>query len=52
MLVVFPPIFVVNTKIIFGYNFGASLNNKALHRFKKELHSGMRLIDLYKILTL
>ena len=52
MLVVFTPIFVVDTEIIFGYNFGTSLNNKALHGFEKELHSGMRLIDLYQILTL
>ena len=25
MMVVFPPVFVANTKIIFGYNFGALL---------------------------
>ena len=37
MLVVFSPIFVADTKIIYGYNFVAPLSNKTGEAFCEEL---------------
>ena len=37
MLVVFPPIFVVDTKIIYGHNFVASLIENSFHIFSESI---------------
>ena len=55
MLVLFPPIFVVDTKILFGYNFVAFLNkyNKAqklkkLDLVEKEVNYFLNKYNVYK----
>ena len=43
MLVVLPPIFVADTKIIYGYNFVAPLNDPNSGRFYNKNVDGWRL---------
>ena len=45
----FPPLFVADTKIIYGYNFAAALKSVSLYKSQLKSRSMLKIITVYYV---